>query len=395
MKKRPSRKSVPGRKKAPGKKKGPRASAGSDGLMRSLLDKEHEILQTEEALVESMRRFRDLFEQSPIGIGIYSPKGELLLVNKSYLKIFEYDSFKDIEQQNIFKDLKLNSGQKKDIKAGRVVSFEKEHDFDGKDENHTGGPMTLLVTISPLESTDQVIGYMCQLQDITESKKIAEAQRLAQLGRLLSDMAHEVNNPLMIISGRSELALLEGIQDEKIRDTLDIILEQCFLAKDIIQNLLKYSRVGKVEKGPVDITRNLELIIRILQHHFRMSNVLLKKEIPSGLPRVTGNEKQLQEVFMNIIRNSADAMPSGGEISVRVRSSADFVKIDIKDNGKGMSRKVLSRIFEPFFTTKIQGTGLGLAVCHTIIQEHGGDLTYKSTVGKGTTATILLPVHEK
>ncbi len=256
-----------------------------------------------------------------------------------------------------------------------------------------------MCTVSPLWGEDEksVIGYMRQVQDITESKKIAEAQRLAQLGRLLADMAHEVNNPLMIISGRSELTLLEGVKDGKIKDTLKIIMDQCFLAKDIIQSLLKYSRIGKIEKGDVDIEKTLELITDILQHHLQLSNIVLEKDFKLDLSGmvVVGNEKQLQEIFMNVVRNAADAMPSGGKITVSTSKEKKFLKIDVIDTGEGMPKEVMDRILEPFFTTKPKGTGLGLAVCHTIVQEHGGQLRYASEPGKGTTASILLPIEEK
>ncbi|MFC1644072.1 nitrogen regulation protein NR(II) [Candidatus Omnitrophota bacterium] len=366
----------------------------TDSLLRSLMDKEREIIQTEDTLVETMKRFRDLFEQSPIGVGIHDTAGELLIVNRAYLNLFGLDSFSKMLQQNLFKDLKLSSKDAEKIRFGHVVQYEAGYDFDKVDfETRHEGAGHILFTVSPIFREKDIIGYMVQGQDITERKQVAESQRLTQLGRLLSDMAHEVNNPLMIISGRAELALIEGIKDEKMRDTLNTILEQCFFAKDIIQRLLKYSRIGKIEKRSVSMQEAIELIVNILHHHFRMSNIVFEKEIESDLPPIRGNEKQLQEVFMNIMRNSADAMPDGGVITVRAAREGHFIRIDIEDTGEGIPPKVLKRIFEPFFTTKQLGIGLGLAICHTIIQEHEGILRYESKVEEGTTATVLLPVE--
>ncbi|MBD3426500.1 MAG: PAS domain S-box protein [Candidatus Omnitrophica bacterium] len=368
----------------------------TDNLLKSLISKEKEIIQTEDALVEAMRRFRDLFEQSPIGVGIHGTSGELLIVNKSYLDIFGVDSFKEISSQNLFRDLDLSKKEVDRIKEGHVFQHELEYDFVGADyKTDREGVAHILFTISPLFREKEVIAYMVQAQDISQRKQAEESHRLAQLGRLLSDMAHEVNNPLMIISGRAELALLEGVKDEKIKDTLNVILDQCFLAKDIIHRLLRYSRIGKIERTPVDMYKIIDLITNILQHHFQMSNIVLEKEVEEGLPMVIGNEKQLQQVFMNIIRNSADAMPDGGVITLKTHRQGNYIRIDIRDTGEGMSPKVLGRIFEPFFTTKQKGTGLGLAVCHTIIQDHGGKLKYESKIGEGTTATILLPVESR
>ncbi|MBD3296733.1 MAG: PAS domain S-box protein, partial [Candidatus Omnitrophica bacterium] len=325
----------------------------------------------------------------------HSAAGELLIVNKAYFDIFGLETFSDITRQNLFSDMKLPRGDAKDLKEGKVIRYEHEYNFDRVDmKTSREGSAYIMFTISPLFRDGRIIGYMVQMQDITENKRAEEAQRLAQLGRLLSDMAHEVNNPLMIISGRAELSLMEGIEDSSVRDSLNVILDQCFLAKDIIQRLLRYSRIGKVEKRPVDMVHILELIINILQHHFHMTNVEISKDIARDLPKVTGNEKQLQQVFMNIIRNSSDAMPEGGTVRVTAKKDKGNVRIEVMDNGMGMEQKVLNRIFEPFFTTKQKGTGLGLAVCHTIIHEHAGKLEYKSAPGKGTTAVIILPAEK-
>ena len=374
-------------------KKDPWVMEETDVILRSLVDKEKEIMQAEDALVESMKRFRDLFEQSPIGVGIHSVKGELLVVNKAYLGIFGVKSFGDLSHGNLFQDMNLPGKVIKDIRAGKVIQHEYEYDFSKVEEKTSRSDVEyILLTISPLQRDESVIGYMMQAQDITRLKKVEESQRLAQLGRLLSDMAHEVNNPLMIISGRAELALLNKSLDKKVKDSLNLMLDQCFFAKDIIQRLLKYSRLGKIQKSPVDISKTVDLISDILQHHFKTSNITFKKIIKGKLPEIMANEKQLQEVFMNVMRNSTDAMPHGGVITVRATKDKTFLKIEIEDTGEGIPEGVLERIFEPFFTTKQKGTGLGLAVCHTIIREHGGDLKYKSTEGKGTVATVLLPL---
>ena len=365
-------------------------------LFKSILEKEKEILRTEDALVEAMRRFRDLFEQSPIGVAIYDTEGDLLIVNNSYLRSLGADSFGVISDRNLFKDASLSPEQRRAVKKGEVLQYETEIDFTSSHPGSTReGTAYFMSTVSPISREDKIVGHMVLFQDITERKRIEEAQRLAQLGRLLSDMAHEVNNPLMIISGQSELALLRGVKDDKLKATLQSILDQCFFAKDIIQRLLKYSRLGKVKKESIDIQSTIELILDILGHHFRISDIRVITEFKKDLPRVEANERQLQEVFINILRNSSDAMPDGGAIHMKTSRTRNFVKVEIIDSGEGMPQKVIDRIFEPFFTTKQKGTGLGLPVCHTIIREHGGELKFSSTQGKGTTASILLPYADK
>lgn len=369
---------------------------GSGLLLQSLMDKEKEILYTGEALLESMKRFRDLFEQSPIGVGLHDLKGELLIVNKAWLASFGLDSFGTIAHYNLFKDLRLDAEQAKFLCQGRVAQYESRYDFgDIGFKSSREGIGHFLFIVSPIFREKNIIGYMTQVQDVTERKKIAEAQRLAQLGRLLSDMAHEVNNPLMVISGRAELALVDGVENEKVKTAFRTIIEQCFFAKDIIQRLLKYSRVGKVEKKAVDARAAIDFVVDILGHHLRMSGVTVKTRLGRNLPSINANEKQLQEVFMNILHNASDAMPGGGTITINAEREGEFVKIEFEDTGEGMSQAVLERIFEPFFTTKQKGTGLGLAVCHAIMEEHGGKICYQSKIGEGTKVSILIPVWQE
>ncbi|MDD3088807.1 MAG: ATP-binding protein [Candidatus Omnitrophica bacterium] len=373
-----------------------RAGMKRTALAKSLRDKEKEILKTEDALIESMKRFRDLFEQSPIGVGIHDPKGEFLIVNRAFLEVLGLSSFTPFSQYNLFNDLGMSRDMAAFLRKGQVTQYEIEMDLYARGLPSTKeGKTWLLFIVSPLIRDKKVIGYMTQVQDVTQRKKIAESQRLARLGRLLSDMAHEVNNPLMIISGRAELALRKGVEDEVLRDVLNTIMEQCFFAKDIIQRLLKYSRVGKIEKAPVDIGAALSLITDILGHHFKMAKITVKKRISPDMPRIMANEKQLQEVFMNLIQNSSDAMPGGGTLTITAQASPGWVAIGVEDTGEGMSREVIEKIFEPFFTTKAKGTGLGLAVCQTIIREHGGVIEYKSEPGRGTMVMVRSPIMDE
>jgi len=363
---------------------------------RDLVEKDKLLAQTEEALVESMRRFRDLFEQSPIGISLHNNGGELLLVNGAYLKIFGVKTFSDIPQQNLFDLPGLAAKDARKIRAGKVVQYEYTCDLsDVEFKSSRKGQVHMLFSVSPFSSENVDAGYTVQVQDVTEQKKAAEAQRLAQLGRLVSDMVHEVNNPLMIISGRVSLALRKGVKDKSLVKMMEVISGQCVLAQDIIRRLLQYARTGKVKTEPVDIRETLNLIVDLFRHHFAKSGITIKKNIARDVPAVMANDKKLQEVFMNIIRNAADAMPDGGEITVKARREENIVRIDITDTGEGMPAEVMKKIFEPFYTTKKEGTGLGLALCHTIIRQHGGKLKYKSAEGKGTTATITLPVGNK
>ena len=124
-----------------------------------------------------------------------------------------------------------------------------------------------------------------------------------------------------------------------------------------------------------------------------MKNIKIKKEYMFLPPRLRIDEKRMHEVFLNLMNNSADAMPDGGMIVVRTRKDDGDLRIDIEDTGSGIAKENLKRIFNSFFTTKEKGTGLGLSLCYNIVKAHGGDLEFSSEVGKGTTATIRLPIR--
>ncbi|MFQ5952642.1 MAG: ATP-binding protein [Candidatus Omnitrophota bacterium] len=230
---------------------------------------------------------------------------------------------------------------------------------------------------------------------------LVQSEKLASLGRLVSDMAHEVNNPLQIISGRAQLALIElaeGLDKEKkeFEDNLKIVMDQCMRAKDIIQRLLAFSRPSKGEITEVNMNDAIEFVVRLIEHQFALLKVSIARKYDSSLPIIEVDEKQMQEVFMNLLKNAADAMPKdGGTIIITTTTEGDNLRMEFADTGSGIPKEDLKNIFDPFFTTRDQGTGLGLSVCYGIIKAHGGEMKYESEPGKGTIAIILLPLSSK
>jgi PAS domain S-box-containing protein len=226
----------------------------------------------------------------------------------------------------------------------------------------------------------------------SSQEQLLQSEKLASLGRLVSDMAHEVNNPLQIISGRAQLGLMDGAQKSEIEENMNIIMDQCLRAKDIIQRLLMFSKPSRGERKVMDIHDVMEFVAKLIEHQLSLSRVKLVRDYPKEELPVEIDEKQVHEVIMNLIRNSADAMPEeGGTITIKTSRDKGMVRIDISDTGTGIKEEDIKKIFDPFFTTKEHGTGLGLSVCYGIIKSHGGELKYSSKAGEGTTATILLP----
>ena len=221
-------------------------------LQKRLLEKEAELHEMHEAFLESMMRFRDLYEQSPIGVGIHNIEGELLVVNSSYLKMFGMDSYSDMEKTELPVNLKLTPKQTDKIKSGRLIQYESEFNFDRVNfQTRQKGKKVFLYTISPLLRDKNVIGYMTHIQDISERKKFEMSQRLAQLGRLMAEVTHELNNPLTVISGWTEVGILQHKEDKdkKLKEVFNVINGQCALARDIIDRVLKHAKIVNKNSG--------------------------------------------------------------------------------------------------------------------------------------------------
>ncbi len=259
----------------------------------------------------------------------------------------------------------------------------------------------LIRTNRDLEKNEkQALAMLSELKEMNEKIKtnqqqLSQSAKLSALGRLVSDMAHEVNNPLMIISGSAQLCLMKEISKEEIKSNLEIIVNECKKSKDIIQRLLKFSRPSRGQLKEKDINNSVESIVRILEHQFALAGVKIKRNYGRNLAPIFIDEEQLQEVFMNLLNNAKDAMEKGGKITVSTSCVDSLIRIDFSDTGCGMPEEVIKHICEPFFTTKEKGNGLGLSVCYGIVKAHQGELTFESKIGQGTTVSIFLPLKEK
>ena len=223
---------------------------------------------------------------------------------------------------------------------------------------------------------------------------LIQTEKLASLGKLIADIAHEVNNPLMVISGKAQLALMEKLDNDEVNKNLKIIMDQCMRAKDIIQRLLTFSKPSHGDLSIVKIDESIEFILKLLEHQYYLSNVTIKRNYCSPIPEVRIDEKKMHEVYINLLKNAAEAMgPDGGTITINIRAKEKNLYIEFVDTGSGMTDESKSRVFEPFYTTKEKGTGLGLSVCYGIVKAHGGDLRYESTKEEGAKATIVLPIQ--
>jgi putative nucleotidyltransferase with HDIG domain len=226
--------------------------------------------------------------------------------------------------------------------------------------------------------------------------ELVNARKLAALGRMAAGAAHEINNPLAIISGRVQLLLKMEAEEGKHRH-LDMIRSQCDRMSRIISDILTFARPEKPALKPIDPSDVVGAAVALVEQAAAARRVAVSADIPAGLPKVLADEPKIEQAFRNILANAVDACADGGSVTVTVQpdEKGKFLAFGFADNGSGMDEETLGRIFEPFFTTKEgRGTGLGLAICHSIIQTHGGKIRVKSAPGKGTLFTVLIPVEK-
>jgi len=234
-----------------------------------------------------------------------------------------------------------------------------------------------------------------QLAEFTK-KKIMESERLAVVGQLAADVAHELNNPLQGIVTYSHLLMEKTNCDDPKRGSIQKIVNQANRCTTIIRGLLDFSRPRKPLKKPSDVNSVLEECVSLVENQALFHNIEIARHWNGNLPLVVVDPSQMQQVFMNMIINAAEAMDGSGRLTVATRFDAteQVIEVEFTDTGHGISEENVERIFDPFFTTKEvgHGTGLGLAISYGIIREHRGTVSVESEKGKGTTFIIRLPV---
>ena len=285
------------------------------------------------------------------------------------------------------------------VKTGQIAAVEHVHFArDGKQ-------ISFEVSAAPIRNEDGNIKQVVHVaRDITE-KKLAQHQlimndRLATIGMLASGIAHEVGNPLTSIMGYAHTLPLMAELPAEIKDGLKVIQEESQRAAEILHNLLTFARPEPGKTGPVNVNESISRVLKLRSFHQKRSQIDTSLSLDSDLPPVTGNRAQLEQVFYNIIANAEYSMTqahNSGNLLITTKREGPVVRAVFTDDGLGISEIDLTKIFAPFFTTKKsgQGTGLGLSICSSIVNEHGGRLWAESSLGKGATFIVELPVNKE
>ena len=228
-------------------------------------------------------------------------------------------------------------------------------------------------------------------------------EKMASIGKMAAVLAHEINNPLSGILTYAKLLKKwterdggNGVHRQEIFDSLDLIATESRRCGDLVRNLLTFSRTTPMNLQPTDLNQVIDRSLRLVQHQLDLASVQVQLQLAPDLPLVTCDAAQIEQVLLALIMNAMDALPQGGGnlwITTTFGRDPGEVKVQVRDDGTGIAPEILERIFEPFLTTKEtgRGVGLGLAISHSILERHNGNIEVQSEIGRGTTFTVTLP----
>ncbi|NOY58003.1 MAG: response regulator [Calditrichaeota bacterium] len=374
--------------------------------------------KVETALQDSEVKYRSLAQSAIDAIISADSKGNIIFWNNAAGTIFGYDV-----EEILGKPITLlvpsqyaekhQAGLQRIIAGGKPQVSGKSIELVGRRKN--GEEFPIDVAISSWETNGELF-FSAIIRDISKNKEleaqVRQNQKIEAIGTLAGGIAHDFNNILGAIIGYSELALDEMDENSESRKNLENVLTAGIRAKELVKQILAFSRMDKSEKKAIQISLFVKEALKLLRASLP-STIKIVEEIDAKSNYVLANPSHIHQVMLNLCTNAGHAMKEKGGL-LRVSLSGvildteqaaqfqllkpgNYVKLQVSDTGQGIEPGILDRIFDPFFTTKDvgEGTGLGLAVTHGIVLRLGGNITVKTKVGEGTTFTVLLPQLEK
>jgi two-component system NtrC family sensor kinase len=377
---------------------------GYEGINTDISDRK----RMERELKEANEFLMNLIEDSVDGIIVTNMKGDILIFNNGAENILGYKAEEVVGKMNIrsiyppgvAKEVmeKLKSPDYGGM--GKLTSFPIAH--RRKDGELIEGDLSASLIY---DEEGKEIGSVGIFKDLRERLRIErelremqqallQSEKLAAMGRLTSQIAHELNNPIYGIMNTLELLKTEIPPESKRRRILELSLSETQRLAEMLRNMLSFSKPEEEKRSPVKINELVEGILLVMEKQMRESNIQVETYFDDTLPEVMASTNQMRQVVLNLLKNAKEAMPKGGLLTVRTSREDRKVRVAIQDTGVGIPEEIRDKIFDAFFTTKqkVKGVGLGLSVCYGIIKDHGGEIKVESEVHKGTTFIIHLPM---
>ncbi|MCL7746610.1 PAS domain S-box protein [Halalkalibacter alkaliphilus] len=352
-----------------------------------------DITKQKHSVLNRESHYESLFENNPDAVYSFDLDGNFLRVNPAMEQLVGYDEEElcKISYIPLILDENLEQTNKYFMEATRGIT----QNYETKIRHKNGNIIDLKVTNMPIIIGQEIVGVYGIAKDISNQKRteklLFESEKLTAVGQLAASIAHEIRNPLTSIKGF--LQLIKSTVKEVRSDFLDIMSDEITRIEMITSELLVLAKPQALDFQYEDLNRIIEDVVMLLSSQALINNVEVITDI-EDLPNVKCIGSQLKQVFINLIKNSIEAMPNGGEvvISAKLYNSKEIL-IQVVDQGSGIPNEFLSKIGTPFYTTKEKGTGLGLMTALKIIDSHSGKLEISSLQNKGTTIEIYLPVE--
>jgi PAS domain S-box-containing protein len=364
------------------------------------LDQSH-IDSVDKGLTETTVSYRQMVEQASDGIIIHDPR-HIYFVNRSFRHMFGIDRDASLESFRLHRLLAPDTRRSffETLKAAQSADGEP-FIIEGRGLRSTGEAFELELSTFATHYHDRPV-FQTVVRDITHRKdleqKLLHSERLAATGKLAFNIAHEINNPLGGIVTYTHL-LLEDLADDAsaddLSDTADKILKLARRCQIIVAALLDFAHDETDRRENVDINEVVNQTLDLLEGHAIMQGLEVDQQLGDDLPPLRADRTKIEQVFMNLVVNAAEAMDGHGRLTLSTETDThgETIIARIHDTGQGITADHLKRVFDPFFSTKPRGrgTGLGLAISHGIVKQHKGTIEVESTVGSGSTFTIKLP----
>ena len=366
--------------------------------------------RAEEALRESEERWRAVFDNSAAGIALANPSGRFLAGNLAYQKMLGYSekelrelSFLDITHED-YRD--GNSELTTELLEGKRQYFEMEKRYRRKD----GNLIWVRVHVSLVSGKQITPRFLLTIVDnITELKRaeeglrdaqmtLAHVTRVATLGEMTASIAHEINQPLgaLVNNANACLGWLSTENLEEVRNSVELMLDDAQRASEIITRIRSLVKKAPPQKDWLDINQTIREVIGLARNEIQRNGVALETQLSDDMPLIFADRIQLQQVMLNLMMNAIEAMTQvTTPRELLISSGADDSKgvvVVVRDSGPGLDSKSHERLFEPFYTTKPQGMGMGLAICRSLIEAHGGRLWATTNAPHGAVFQFTLPI---
>jgi two-component system sporulation sensor kinase C len=353
------------------------------------------VTERTQKLSESEKRFRQLADLLPQVVFETDENGNLTFMNRSGFAITGYSPADLQKGLNALQFFTPEDHSKAEDRIARVLAGERLTGAEYLARRRDGGTFPVIIHTSAIVRGEKAVGLRGIAIDITEHKEmekhLLKVERLAAIGETARMIGHDLRNPLQGISGASAVLRQHfGKQTDEMTHEMLQTIDGCVkYANRIVGDLLDYTRELSLEltkTNPKRVTNDVLSLIRL------PTNVRFL-DLTQSKPEMNVDVEKIQRVFVNIIDNAIAAMPKGGKITIKSRARKRDLEIQFTDTGSGIPKKDMKIIWRPFHTTKARGIGLGLPICKRIVEAHGGAISVTSTVGKGTTFLVKLPVE--